>query len=164
MVFSFQASLQQISIQIEAEMNCTDLECSLVAMPTLTAVKCKVEEPLFFFFPNCIIIVSFWIFRAFVIISRELERQYCTSFLTTIFWDHSSLRTMLVLGKFCHWLDWQKEVLASGKGKVIMIWLYHQYQNQNSTVKLKSLHNKNSVHYMNTFKHARVHIDPVKVM
>lgn len=40
-------------------MNCTDLECSLVAMPTLTAVKWKVEEPLFFFsklYHNCVVL------------------------------------------------------------------------------------------------------------
>lgn len=78
-----------------------------------------------------------------------------------ICWEHYSLRAMLVLGKICHWPWWAvgSASLREGEGNHLAASSVLKFHS-----KIKSLHNKNSVHYMNIFKHARVHINSVKVM
>lgn len=102
--------------------------------------------------------LQLWIFRAFVIIFRKSNSQYCTFSNKNICWDHYCLRATLLQGKFCCWpllATWSADFRESN---------HLAASEWNSTVKLKSLHNKNSLHYMSIFQHARVHSNDVKAM
>lgn len=117
-------------------------------------MRCKVEEPTFLgmAWKNS---VAFGVFTTFVINIRKLEDNIAL-FLRQ---KHDSSRAMLVLGT--------SPSASTGSGKCQLQGRGREQSGRVISVKiprLQSLHNKTAVRYMSIFKHARVHIDSVRVM